>query len=86
MGLKTSIITNASRMAVGRQKEHALFLDQVGISCDSLDDKINQELGRGFGNHVAITERALTRIRDVNNKQGLKIKSKLISFCCVTTA
>jgi organic radical activating enzyme len=77
LGLKTSIITNASRLTSAWLEEHARFIDQVGISCDSLDDTVNKALGRGFGSHVAVTSRALTRVREVNAAQGLDVKVKL---------
>lgn len=76
-GLKTSIITNASHMTNTWLMTYGRFLDQIGISCDSLDDNVNKELGRGFGQHVAITERALRRINKLNSDQELNIKVKL---------
>jgi len=77
MGLKTSIITNASRLTFGWLQAHGRFIDQIGVSCDSLDDNINKELGRGFGNHVAITKRAFESVRELNESMGLEIKIKL---------
>jgi radical S-adenosyl methionine domain-containing protein 2 len=53
------------------------FLDQIGVSCDSLDDQVNKEMGRGFGNHVAVTERALRRVHQLNETRGLDVKVKL---------
>jgi radical S-adenosyl methionine domain-containing protein 2 len=77
IGLKTSIITNASRMTIGWLEQYGKYLDQIGISCDSLDDRVNKALGRGFGDHVKITERALQRVRKLNEQEGLDIKVKL---------
>jgi radical S-adenosyl methionine domain-containing protein 2 len=56
---------------------YAPYIDQVGISCDSLDDAVNKRLGRGSGTHVAITERAFRRLREVNETLSLDIKLKL---------
>lgn len=77
LGLKTSIITNASKMTEKWLEQHGAYLDQIGISCDSLDEKVNKAIGRGFGNHRAITERALARVRSLNKSMGLDIKVKL---------
>ena len=77
MGLKTSIISNASRMTNSWLMKYGRYLDQIGISCDSLDNDTNTNIGRGFGNHVEITERALTRINKMNNDFDLNIQTKL---------
>jgi len=77
IGLKTSIISNASLMTNGWLKEYGKYTDQIGISCDSLNDTTNQSLGRGFGNHVTIVKRAFTRINQLKTKQNINIKTKL---------
>jgi len=77
LGLKTSIITNASRLTATWLESYGPFLDQIGVSCDSLDDQVNKEMGRGFGNHVAVTERALRRVHQLNETRGLDVKVKL---------
>ena len=77
IGLKTSIITNASRMTDSWLWKYGKYLDQIGISCDSLDNITNTKIGRGFGQHVEITERALTRINKLNNDLNLNIQTKL---------
>jgi len=53
------------------------YIDQIGISCDSLDDTIQKKLGRGFGQHVDITKRALKRVRKLNEDFGYNIQVKL---------
>ena len=63
VGLKTSIITNASRMTYQWLVKYGRFIDQIGVSCDSLHDNVQKELGRGYGNHVDITVRAFQRIK-----------------------
>eukprot|EP00301_Raphidiophrys_heterophryoidea_P007376 c12863_g1_i5.p1 GENE.c12863_g1_i5~~c12863_g1_i5.p1 ORF type:complete len:435 (+),score=96.48 c12863_g1_i5:309-1613(+) len=66
IGLKTSIITNASKMTATWLTSFGRYIDQIGVSCDSLDDSINQDLGRGFGAHVQVTKRAFHRIKELN--------------------
>lgn len=73
IGLKTSIITNATRLTNTWLLTYGPFIDQIGISCDSLDDQVNKELGRGFGNHVKITSRALKRINDFNSNSHVNL-------------
>jgi radical S-adenosyl methionine domain-containing protein 2 len=77
LGLKTSIITNGSRMTKKWLTKYGRNLDQIGISCDSLDNRTNTKIGRGFGNHVEITERLLSRINLMNENDGLNIQTKL---------
>ena len=77
IGLKTSIISNASKMTNSWLMKYGRYLDQIGISCDSLDNNTNTNIGRGFGNHVEITERALTRINKMNIEFDLNIQTKL---------
>lgn len=77
LGLKTSIISNASRMTNSWLMNYGRYLDQIGISCDSLDNQTNTKIGRGFGNHVEITERALSRINKMNEDLDLNIYTKL---------
>ena len=77
VGLKTSIITNGSRMTKSWLSKYGKYLDQIGISCDSLDNNVNTGIGRGFGNHVEITERLLSRINNMNYNSGLNIQTKL---------
>ena len=77
IGLKTSIISNASLMTNGWLNEYGKYTDQIGISCDSLSDITNKSLGRGFGNHVDITKRAITRINQLKTEKNINIKTKL---------
>ena len=77
IGLKTSIITNASLMTNKWLDTYGKYTDQIGISCDSIDNNTNKELGRGYGNHVDITRRALSRINELNLEKGYNIRTKL---------
>jgi len=76
-GFKTSIIANASRLTSTWLMTYVPYLDQIGISCDSVHDKVQKMLGRGFGNHVEITKRALLRIRQLNQEHDYNIAIKL---------
>ena len=64
-------------MTLSWLQQYGPYLDLVGISCDSIDEKIQKQLGRGYGQHVQITSRAFERIKQVNSEMGLKIKVKL---------
>lgn len=77
IGLKTSIITNASRLTRTWLLAYGPYLDQIGVSCDSLNDSVQKQLGRGFGNHVEITQRAFRRILEMNEDFDYNIAMKL---------
>lgn len=77
LGLKTSIITNGSLIRRTWLHAYGPFIDQVGISIDSLDDDVNKEIGRGYGKHVHTTRRAIGWVQSLNQELGLDIKLKL---------
>ena len=77
IGLKTSIITNGSKLTNKWLNTHSKYIDQIGISCDSLSNDTNTMIGRGFGNHVEITQRAIQRINILNKKENINIKTKI---------
>lgn len=52
MRFTVSIVTNASLLNEKNIQELAPYVDWVGISVDSADERIEKELGRGYGNHV----------------------------------
>ena len=52
LGMTTSIVTNG-RMLGSLLDLHADALDWVGLSIDSGDERVQAELGRGGGDHVA---------------------------------
>jgi len=79
IGMKTSVITNASKMTNSWLDEYSEYIDQIGISCDSLSNEVNTELGRGFGNHINLIKRALQRIRQIKINKNLPIQIKLNS-------
>ena len=77
IGLKTSIISNGTKITNTWLMNYGRYLNQIGISCDSLVNHTNTELGRGFGNHVQITERVFSRINKLNKYYDINIYTKL---------
>jgi len=69
-GLTTSIVTNGSLLTHKRIDELAPYLDWVGLSIDSANEKIQAALGRGNGSHV----RKLLNTIEYLKKKGKKIK------------
>jgi wyosine [tRNA(Phe)-imidazoG37] synthetase (radical SAM superfamily) len=70
MGFTVGIVTNASLLNEKNIQEMAKYVDWVGISIDSADERIEQEIGRGYGKHVE-------HARDVSklvHKYGMKLK------------
>lgn len=62
IGLKTSIITNGTKMTEKWLEENNQYIDQIGLSIDSIHESTNKKLGRGFGRHVAVTKRCIERL------------------------
>lgn len=77
IGLKVSIVTNGSLLTTQWLESFGSYIDQIGVSCDSLDEKVNKSMGRGFGSHVKIMTRCFDRIKQVNAKYSLNISIKL---------
>lgn len=55
-----SIVSNGSVIRENFFKTYGQYLDILAISCDSFDEEVNMEIGRGSGNHVE----KLYQIRD----------------------
>lgn len=70
MGFTVSIVTNASLLNEKNIQELAKYVDWVGISVDSADERIEKELGRGYGKHV---EHARV-VSKLVHEQGKKLK------------
>lgn len=69
-GLITSVITNGSLVTEKRLRELAPYLDWIGVSVDSPEEKTEMALGRGRGSH-------LSKVRLVSkwaHKYGIKLK------------
>ncbi|KAM0709887.1 hypothetical protein Q7P35_003930 [Cladosporium inversicolor] len=71
-----SIITNGTKVTKAWLDKYGKFFDVMGVSCDSLDEKTNELIGRGTGENV----KQLFRIRDWCRE--LKIKFKLNTVVC----
>lgn len=71
-----SIITNGTKVTKRWLDEYGQFVDVMGISCDSFDEKTNELIGRGTGKNV----QQLFLIRDWCRE--LKIKFKLNTVVC----
>jgi radical S-adenosyl methionine domain-containing protein 2 len=71
-----SIITNGTKVTKAWLDKYGHFVDVMGVSCDSFDEKTNELIGRGTGENV----QQLFRIRDWCKE--LKIKFKLNTVVC----
>ena len=65
-----SIISNGSRIKEDWFKKYAEYLDILGISCDSFDETINTQIGRGKGEHV----KNIFKIRELCYEYNIKFK------------
>ncbi len=70
MGFIVSIVTNGALLNEYRIKELSRYVDWIGISIDSVDEEIEQKLGRGCGDHVA----HVSMVCDHVHKYGMKLK------------
>ncbi|KAI1100806.1 hypothetical protein F4804DRAFT_317796 [Jackrogersella minutella] len=71
LGLESvSIITNGTKVTKKWIEKHGRWVDVLGVSCDSFDEKTNISIGRGTGENVA----QLFRIRDWCRQLGIKFK------------
>ena len=71
-----SIITNGTKVTMQWLDKYGQFVDVMGVSCDSFDEKTNELIGRGNGENV----QQLFLIRDWCRE--LKIKFKLNTVVC----
>lgn len=62
LGMRASIISNGTRITRRFLESTAPYLSQLGISCDSLDERTNVAIGRGHGAHVDIVRRVFERL------------------------
>ncbi|KAI1632896.1 hypothetical protein F4809DRAFT_625510 [Biscogniauxia mediterranea] len=71
LGLESvSIITNGTKVTKRWIEQHGRWVDVIGVSCDSFDEKTNIAIGRGTGENVT----QLFRIRDWCRQLGIKFK------------
>lgn len=78
--LKTSIISNGSKMSQTWLKKYLPYLDVIGISCDSLCDQTNKEMGRGFGHHFAMISRLFERINTIKQFSNTHVKLNTVVY------
>lgn len=70
------IITNGTKVTKGWLDKYGMFVDVMGVSCDSFNEDTNELIGRRTGNNV----QQLFRIRGWCRE--LKIKFKLNTVVC----
>ena len=70
MGFTVSIVTNASLLNETNIQDFATYVDWIGISVDSADERIEKELGRGHGNHV----NHIMEVVKLIHQYGIKLK------------
>lgn len=71
LGLESvSIITNGTKVTRRWMEQHGRWVDVLGVSCDSFDERTNVAIGRGTGENVA----QLFRIRGWCRELGIKFK------------
>ena len=70
-GIKNNLITNGRLLDIERINEMEGYIDYITFSLDSLDNKVNEILGRGK-NHANHIIKLLDYI--VDNKKNIKIK------------
>lgn len=70
MGFTVSLQTNGSLLDEGRLDALSPFLDWIGVSIDSGNERTQQLLGRGKGDHVAMVTYLCEQIRD----RGIRLK------------
>ncbi|KAJ2996957.1 hypothetical protein NUW58_g802 [Xylaria curta] len=71
LGLESvSIITNGTKVTKKWMEENDRWIDVLGVSCDSFNEKTNIAIGRGTGSNV----KQLFAIRDWCRELGIKFK------------
>lgn len=81
VGIKTSIVTNGTRLTKSWLEKYGDYLNWIALSCDSAVESTQQQLGRGIGTHVECTKKAFKLIQDFNKNinRTHKIRTKLNS-------
>lgn len=78
LGITTMVVTNGSRITREYLEQFEGALDWVGISIDSAREEVNQQLGRGEGDHVSQTRRVVGLLHELG--MGVKINSVVTSL------
>ena len=71
--LTTMIVTNGSLLTLGFLQQNHRNIDWISLSIDSQHELVQEQLGRGIGNHVSQTVRNAQQIRAFNIR--LKLNS-----------
>ncbi|KAL2000913.1 hypothetical protein VTN02DRAFT_2467 [Thermoascus thermophilus] len=71
LGLESvSIVTNGSKLSEKFMSRAGEYIDIIAVSCDSFDERVNSQIGRGQGNHLAQVQEVARLCR----KYGVKFK------------
>lgn len=69
-----SIVTNGSKVTERWLRKYGRFVDIIAVSCDSFNEQINIEIGRGNGDNV----QQLRRIKKWCQQYGIKFKMNTV--------
>ena len=69
-----SIVTNGSKVTEQWLRKYGKFVDIIAVSCDSLNEQTNIEIGRGSGDNV----QQLRRIKVWCQQYGIKFKMNTV--------
>lgn len=69
-GIKTMIVSNGTGITTPFLNEFQTYIDWIGLSIESSSERVQHELGRGFGNHIQKTIERSNLIRD----HGINLK------------
>lgn len=73
-GIKNKIITNGKLLTTAKIEKLHNYLDSITLSIDSVDNQINDKLGRGI-DHYARIDNILTYIKSNNIKTKIRINT-----------
>jgi len=79
-GLVTSVVTNGSLVTKLWLETYAPYLDWLGVSLDSSNERVEKELGRGNGGHVARVSKVASWCHELGI--SLKINTVVTSLNC----
>ena len=73
-GIKNKIITNGKLLTIERLEKLHSYLDSITLSIDSVDNDINEKLGRGY-NHYSNIDNILNYLKENNINIKLRINT-----------
>jgi MoaA/NifB/PqqE/SkfB family radical SAM enzyme len=85
-GIKNKIITNGKLLTIDRLEKLRDYLDSITLSIDSIDNDINEKLGRGF-NHYSNIDNILNYLKENNIKTKLRINTVVnkLNLCNISS-